>query len=428
MNMTMDLNLTTAPDEEIQLPFLHTEPYAYIVPILFGLIFIVGTVGNGTLIYTVLANKKMRNAPNIFIVSLAVGDLLLIIISIPFSATYYTFISWPYGEAICKVNEFLQTLSLGVSVFTLTALAGDRYTAIVYPMKTHRGSAKMRTLMIAISIWVLSFVLALPEAVAALVVVHGNGRRFCSIYPDSWGEIYGKAHVLFRFVVYFSLPLVIIGVFYLLMARILVRSSQNMPGECQAHRQLQARKKVAQIVLSFVVIFFLCWFPRHIYLMWYHFSPDQFNMFWMVFKILGFCLSFMNSCINPVALYFLSNQFRRYYHRYLFCGWACKYQGPGVPHRQGEHTEGSNTTTMYNFNSGTDNRRLTNISTMYTSNTNCWLNSDGKTPAAINITWMWHTFMLQHCNDIFQEQRSFYNHSRTFNNEWLKIVVKDSGC
>jgi len=42
-------------------------------------------------------------------------------------------------------------------------------------------------------------------------------------------------------------------------------------------------------------------------------------MFWHVFKILAFCLSFINSCVNPLALYFLSRQFRRYYDRYLFC-------------------------------------------------------------------------------------------------------------
>lgn len=48
------------------------------------------------------------------------------------------------------------------------------------------------------------------------------------------------------------------------------------------------------------------------------------NMFWHVFKILAFCLSFVNSCVNPLALYFISRQFRRYYDRYLFC--CCRRQ------------------------------------------------------------------------------------------------------
>jgi len=54
------------------------EPYEgpewLVVPLVFGLIFIVGVVGNGTLIFTVLVNKNMRTTPNVLLVSLAVGD------------------------------------------------------------------------------------------------------------------------------------------------------------------------------------------------------------------------------------------------------------------------------------------------------------------------------------------------------------------
>lgn len=79
--------------------------------------------------------------------------------------------------------------------------------------------------------------------------------------------------------------------------------------------QVEARKNVARIVLACVFIFIICWLPRHIYQFWYYFDPGQYNMFWHLFKIFAFCLCFMNSCVNPFALYFLSDQFRRYYNR-----------------------------------------------------------------------------------------------------------------
>ena len=126
---------TTHGDHEVSQ--FSGRPEGYAVPVIFAMIFITGIIGNGTLIYTVLRNKNMRNTSNIFIVSLAFGDFLLILVSVPFTATIYTFTSWPYGEAICKVNEFLHTLSLGVSIFTLTALSGDCYTAIMDPMSIH---------------------------------------------------------------------------------------------------------------------------------------------------------------------------------------------------------------------------------------------------------------------------------------------------
>lgn len=76
----------------------------FIIPVIFALIFLCGVVGNGLLIAIVLRNKEMRNTPNILILSLALGDLVLITISVPFTAPIYTLPSWPFGLTICKVS------------------------------------------------------------------------------------------------------------------------------------------------------------------------------------------------------------------------------------------------------------------------------------------------------------------------------------
>lgn len=91
--------------------------------------------------------------------------------------------------------------------------------------------------------------------------------------------------------------------------------------------QVRARRKVAVTVLAFVVIFGICFMPYHIFMLWFYYWPtaqDDYNSFWHVLRIVGFCLSFANSCANPVALYFVSGAFRKHFNRYLFC------QGPGV--------------------------------------------------------------------------------------------------
>jgi len=313
-------NCTACSNESIS-GFTHT-PEGYIVPLVFAYIFIVGVVGNGTLIFIVFRNKNMRNVPNIFIVSLAVGDLLLILVSVPFSAIIYTLISWPFGNVLCKFNHFLQALSLGVSVFTLTALSVDRYVAIVDPMKRHRTSSMAVTLGIAAGIWILSAALAIVEVFAAhsRKIDYGpnNSVYICEIHPESWGAWYPKVHVVVRFVIYFAIPIIIIGALYIMMALILVSSQRKFTGEAegalksqQVVKQTEARKKVAKVVLSFVVVFMLCWMPRHVYLMWYHFDPGEYNLFWHVFKLFGFCMTFINSCVNPLALYLLSKQFRK---------------------------------------------------------------------------------------------------------------------
>lgn len=66
------------------------RPETYIVPALFAFIFIVGVVGNGSLVMIFVRHKHMINVPNIYILSLALGDLLVLLSSIPFTSIVYT--------------------------------------------------------------------------------------------------------------------------------------------------------------------------------------------------------------------------------------------------------------------------------------------------------------------------------------------------
>ena len=70
-----------------------------------------------------------------YIFSLALADLLVILICVPLASVVYTFESWPWGSTLCRVTESAKDVSIGVSVFTLTALSADRYCAIVNPLR-----------------------------------------------------------------------------------------------------------------------------------------------------------------------------------------------------------------------------------------------------------------------------------------------------
>ena len=147
--------------------------------------------------------------------------------------------------------------------------------------------------------------------------------QVCHPYPDELGSSYLQMMVLLKFLSYYAIPLCIIAFFYILMARHLELSTRNMPGEMQGQSsQIRARKKVAKMVLAFVIIFILCFLPYHIFLLWFNFYPrsmEVYDEFWHAFRIIGFCLSFINSCINPIALYCVSGTFRKHFNKYLFC-------------------------------------------------------------------------------------------------------------
>lgn len=305
---------------------------AIVVPIVFGAIFVVGVIGNLLLVFTVSRNRTMRTNPNVFLVSLSVGDVLLLLISVPFTATIYTIHEWNYGDAVCKVNVFMQSLSLGVSIFTLTAVSGDRFVAVVFPIASYKWSTMRRTLQICAVLWAASVALAVPDLFFANVGFYRNtDRRFlvCNFYPADWSKWYIQLRVTLRFAVYFVLPLLIISTMYVMIAVTLLRKPlEPCPSGTNATsaawtKQLRARRRISKMVLCIVVIFAVCWLPRYVYLLWHDYYGIDYNTVFHVFKIAGFCLSFAYSSVNPVALYVVSDDFRQYFDHYLF-GRCCR--------------------------------------------------------------------------------------------------------
>ncbi|XP_017768833.1 PREDICTED: neuropeptide CCHamide-1 receptor [Nicrophorus vespilloides] len=317
-------------------PYTPTEQRidSYVVPIVFLLIFIIGVLGNGTLCVIFLRHRTMRNVPNTYILSLSMADLLVIITCVPFTSIIYTTDNWPWGELMCKLSETVKDISIGVSIFTLTALSANRFFAIVDPLKKLHatgGSKKASrvTVGIAISIWIISIICAIPSALGSylMVVTDKTGCiqvMVCYPFPDYWlNNTYPQVIVLSKFLFLYIAPLLVIGIFYMSMANHLIISTKNVPGELQGtQRQIKARKKVAITVLIFVMVFAVCLLPYHIFMLMFYFYPnfhDIYNIYWHTFRIVGFCLCYINSCANPVALYCVSGAFRKHFNRYLLC-------------------------------------------------------------------------------------------------------------
>ncbi|XP_063758200.1 neuromedin-B receptor [Eleginops maclovinus] len=294
------------------------------------LIITVGLLGNITLVKIFVTNSAMRSVPNIFISSLAAGDLLLLLTCVPVDAFRFFSQEWVFGEAACKLIPVIQLTSVGVSVFTLTALSADRYKAIVNPMDIQTSSAVFWTCLKAVSIWLLSVLLAVPEAIFSQVVTMQGHRDLtnvtfvnCVPYPLS-NQMHPKIHSVMIFLVYFLVPLTVISVYYYHIARTLIKSAHDMPGEISEHtkRQMETRKRLAKIVLVFVGLFALCWFPNHVLYMYrsFHYHQMDLSLAHLVVTLLARVLSFSSSCVNPFALYLLSESFRRHFNSQLRCG------------------------------------------------------------------------------------------------------------
>lgn len=83
LQMAVILNATTLSmqgnedeEDDSYVPY-DQRPETYIVPVVFLLILVVGVIGNGILVFTLVCHASMRNVPNTYVLSLALGDLLV---------------------------------------------------------------------------------------------------------------------------------------------------------------------------------------------------------------------------------------------------------------------------------------------------------------------------------------------------------------
>lgn len=105
---------------------LRENGFYYARLVCYVIIFIIGVIGNILVCLVVCRQRKMKNVTNYFIVNLAVSDLAVLLICIPFDfgeiVTHY----WPYGAVMCKLIYPLQTLATTASVGTLVAISLNR--------------------------------------------------------------------------------------------------------------------------------------------------------------------------------------------------------------------------------------------------------------------------------------------------------------
>uniref|UniRef100_A0A8C9EPS4 G-protein coupled receptors family 1 profile domain-containing protein n=1 Tax=Pavo cristatus TaxID=9049 RepID=A0A8C9EPS4_PAVCR len=92
----------------------------------YSVIIIMSLFGNMLVCHVVLKNKRMHSATSLFIVNLAVSDIMITLLNTPFTLVRFVNSTWVFGKAMCHVSRFVQYCSLHVSTLTLTAIALDR--------------------------------------------------------------------------------------------------------------------------------------------------------------------------------------------------------------------------------------------------------------------------------------------------------------
>ncbi|XP_068387098.1 galanin receptor type 2 [Eschrichtius robustus] len=280
------------------------QPEAVIVPMLFALIFLVGTIGNSLVLAVLLRGGQAVSTTNPFILNLGVADLCFIVCCVPFQATIYTLDDWVLRSLLCKAVHFLIFLTMHASSFTLAAVSLDRYLAIRYPLHSRELRTPRNALAAVGLIWGLSLLFSGPY----LSYYRQSRLANLTVCHPAWSAPRRRAMDLCTFVFSYLLPVLVLGLTYARTLRYLWRAVDPVAAGSGTRR---AKRKVTRMIIIVAALFCLCWMPHHALILCVWFGRFSLTRATYALRILSHLVSYSNSCVNPIVYALVSKHFRK---------------------------------------------------------------------------------------------------------------------
>ncbi|KAL1427455.1 hypothetical protein MTO96_017171 [Rhipicephalus appendiculatus] len=180
--------------------------------LLYAIIFVCAIVGNSLVIITLVQRRRMRTVTNVFLLNLAVSDLLLGVFCMPTTLVGSVLRNFVLGAVMCKLIPYLQAVSVSVSAWTLVSISLERFFAIVRPLESRRWQTRSHAYKVILLVWLCSMVTMLPIAVLSqLVPLRGERKKCREVWPNVTSE---RVFNVYLDVTLFLLPLVIMSFVY----------------------------------------------------------------------------------------------------------------------------------------------------------------------------------------------------------------------
>ncbi|XP_017283102.1 C3a anaphylatoxin chemotactic receptor [Kryptolebias marmoratus] len=258
--------------------------------IFYTLTVVFGITGNSLVIW-VAGLKLKRKVTSVWLVNLAIADLIFCFTRVFSLIKKLFFDHWPFGVFLCKFNGFFKYANMFCSVFLLAVISLDRMLCVWRPVFTRRHRTLCAARVVAVLVWITAILFSTPYFIYRQVYVKNNKSK-CSleVKESTEGENSTKyALYSIRFLCGFVLPFIVILVCYI-MAGIGIRRTR-----------LSGKSRPLRILASLVIAFFLCWAPYHCLLLVK--MMDSKNAVLKIWQPLATGFAYFNSCVNPL-LYF----------------------------------------------------------------------------------------------------------------------------
>ena len=351
-------NQTSANGQIVSVCQQETSPPHIAQAVFLIFIIIITLLGNGSVCVTVFLNRSLRTFTNLLVVSLAVSDLMVATLSLPFRVhqTLHNF-QWCMSEGFCQFWISADFLCCCASIWNLALISVDRFLATKYPLNYHQMITKRNAVLMVSGVWLLSILVA-------------------SLGLFNWTDFGGKnAHITNGCVKYdpnfytfaatagFFLPLLVVlfaysYVFYIAMghtraiARATVPASRVIEGNTKEKRQALTREIKAAKTLAIVVgVFTICWFPFFVIILVRFWckpcveaeeNPKLKEFYTFLGITFVYTLPQINSACNPFIYVIFSKKLRlafvRVFRRFKNRIWDCL----GKPERKSNGHRGVN--------------------------------------------------------------------------------------
>ncbi|XP_060720756.1 adenosine receptor A2b-like [Tachysurus vachellii] len=311
--------LTTTPAEtpaSMNVPYMVAEL----------VIAFLSTVGNLLVCAAVGLNRKLHTVTNYFLVSLAVADVCVGALAIPCAIMT--------GLGIPRHNLYLCLLMLSVlimltqsSIFSLLAVAVERYVAIFMPFRYHSTMTPRNALLIILITWVLAFLIGLVPLMGWHKTPPGDGFCFFVNVVEMTYMVY------FNFFACVLTPLVVMFLIYaqifLTVKQQIRRIAADRGGQANSEGATNIKKEMKTATSLFLVLFLftVCWIPLHIINCFLLLCPTCYVP--LPLLLTAIILSHANSAVNPFLYAYKMKSFREAFKGIFLC---CRGGAEGQDH------------------------------------------------------------------------------------------------
>ncbi|XP_065703415.1 probable G-protein coupled receptor 34 [Patagioenas fasciata] len=279
--------------------------------IFYSIIFVVGLVGNIIALFAFLCIHQKRNSIQVYLLNVAVADLLLIF-CLPFRIVYHVNKNtWMFGRILCKIVGTLFYMNMYISIVLLGLISLDRYIKINKSVRRPKMLTTTRSIHICCIVWALALTGFIIVVVPSFFKREDGNSTLCFHYRSKQNAK-TEAIINYIIVIIFWIVFFLLILSYVKIAKNLLKISKKRAHFPNAGKYTQTARN------SFIVllIFTICFVPYHMFRFVYITSQLQYpSCYWK--EIIHKCnevmliFSSFNSCLDPVMYFLMSRSVRK---------------------------------------------------------------------------------------------------------------------